>query len=100
MAIALRGITLEEFLRRPERKPALELEDGVVQQRMTPKGRHSLLQGEFVYFFRHATGRRRRLIALPELRVTFGGFSRVPDVAVYRAERVPRDAAGRVVDDF
>jgi Uma2 family endonuclease len=38
--------------------------------------------------------------AFPELRVTFGGNSRVPDVCVYRWERVPRDPAGRVADEF
>lgn len=45
--------------------------------------------------------RPRRLgCAFTELRETFAGLSRVPDVSVYRWDRIPRDAEGRVVDDF
>jgi len=38
--------------------------------------------------------------ALPELRATFSGASRVPDIAVYRFARIPRDARGRIANDF
>jgi Uma2 family endonuclease len=34
------------------------------------------------------------------LRTTFAGASRVPDVAVYAWDRIPRDADGVVADDF
>ena len=34
------------------------------------------------------------------MRTTFAGASRVPDVAVYRWQRIPRDASGRIANDF
>jgi Uma2 family endonuclease len=37
--------------------------------------------------------------AFPELRTTFAGASRVPDVAIYRWERIPRNASGEIEDD-
>jgi len=42
-------MTLEEFLALPEEKPALEFEpDGTIVQKMSPKGKHSTLQGALV----------------------------------------------------
>jgi Uma2 family endonuclease len=38
--------------------------------------------------------------AFPELRATFGGRSYVPDVGVYRWERIPRTPHGSVAHDF
>jgi Uma2 family endonuclease len=38
--------------------------------------------------------------AFTELRTTFAGASRVPDVAVYRWERIPVDASGQVANEF
>ncbi|HVC31217.1 MAG TPA: Uma2 family endonuclease, partial [Steroidobacteraceae bacterium] len=43
---------------------------------------------------------RRLAFAFSELRATFGGRSYVPDVSLYRWDRIPRDAAGRIADDF
>jgi Uma2 family endonuclease len=100
MAVLQRGLTLEQFLRLPEEKPALEYEDGMVTQKVAPKGRHSGLQGDLVEWINGFARSRRLARAFPELRVTFGGVSRVPDVSVYRWERVPRDGAGKVADDF
>ncbi|HZR98239.1 MAG TPA: Uma2 family endonuclease [Chloroflexota bacterium] len=100
MAVVQRGLTLEQFLALPEEKPALEYEDGMVTQKVAPKGRHSALQAALVRYFDNAALARKLARAFPELRVTFGGVSRVPDVSVYRWERVPRDAAGRVADVF
>ena len=37
-------MTLTEFLALPEEEPALEFEDGMVTQKVSPKGRHSALQ--------------------------------------------------------
>ena len=49
MAITERRLTLDEFLALPEEEPALELEpDGTVTQKVSPKGKHSALQGGFV----------------------------------------------------
>jgi Uma2 family endonuclease len=43
---------------------------------------------------------RRMARAFPELRTVFGGAAYVPDVAVYRWERIPPTAEGEVPDDF
>ncbi|MEO1298074.1 MAG: Uma2 family endonuclease, partial [Cyanobacteria bacterium J06636_16] len=39
-------------------------------------------------------------LALPELRCSFGGLAIVPDVAVFKWERVPFTEAGFVPNDF
>jgi hypothetical protein len=39
-------MTLVEFLALPEEEPALEFADGRVEQKVSPKGKHSGLQGE------------------------------------------------------
>jgi Uma2 family endonuclease len=45
---SIKPITLEEFLNLPETKPANEYMDGQIIQKPMPKGRHSILQSEFV----------------------------------------------------
>jgi Uma2 family endonuclease len=94
-------LTLEEFLALPEEKPALELEpDGTVVQKVSPQGQHSVLQLALCERI-NAFGRARRLaLALPELRDIFGGAAYVPDVSVYRWQRVPRTAGGEVANVF
>lgn len=61
---------------------------------------HSALQGAFGEFFNRFTLARKLACAFPELRATFAGRSYVPDVAVYRWDRIPRDETGQVEDDF
>ncbi len=39
-------------------------------------------------------------MAFTETRATFGGWSPVPDVVVYRWARIPYDADGNLLDDF
>jgi Uma2 family endonuclease len=99
MAITQRKLTLEEFLRLPEVKPALEYIDGVVTQKVSPEFKHGMLQGQLYVLISGFAVPRRLAIAVPELRATFAGSSPVPDVAVYRWDRVPRDADGEPVDD-
>ena len=101
MAVEHRRLTLEEFLKLPEVKPALELEpDGTVTQKLSPKGRHSALQEGLCRLINAFAMPQRLAQAFPELRTIFGGAAYVPDVAVYRWERIPRTADGEVVDDF
>ena len=38
--------------------------------------------------------------ALPELRTTYSGLSRVPDIAVYLWDRIPRRSDGQIEDRF
>lgn len=100
MAVAPRSLTLEEFLALPEEEPSLEFADGAVTQKVSPKGHHSALQAELIDRL-NRSGRPRKLArAFPELRTTFGRASRVPDIAVYRWERIPRDEKGRIANDF
>ena len=100
MAIVPQGLTLDEFLKLPEEEPALEFEDGVVIQKVSPKGQHSALQSDVVELFNRFARPRKLARAFTELRATYGGHSYVPDVAVYRWERIPRTDAGEVADDF
>src|SRR5947208_16599976 len=100
MAIAEQPLTLEAFLKLPEKKPALEFEDGRATQKVSPKGRHSVLQAKVAEYLNRFAEPRKLAFAFPELRATYAGISLVPDVSVYRWERIPRDEAGRVADDF
>jgi len=100
MAITQQRMTLEAFLELPEKKPALEFEDGVVTQKVPPQGKHSRLQYSLPERINRLTEPQHTALAFPELRATFAGVSRVPDVAIYRWERIPRDPDGRVADEF
>jgi Uma2 family endonuclease len=99
--VAQRKMSLEEFLELPEEKPALELEpDGTVIQKMSPKGRHSALQDGLCRLINAIAMPARLGRAFPELRTVFGGAAYVPDVAVYRWERIPWTHDREVPDDF
>lgn len=100
MAISQTRVSLEEFLLRPEIKPALELIDGRVSQKVSPQGKHSGLQVHIVGLFNSFGLARKLARAFTELRATFAGSSLVPDVAVYRWERIPVDESGEVADRF
>jgi Uma2 family endonuclease len=100
MAIARRQMTLEQFLRLPEEEPALEYWDGEVTQKVSPKGPHSALQAGFVELLSQIAGRGRPFRVFTEARITFSGISTVPDLLIYRRERVPRDPSGDVAEDF
>jgi Uma2 family endonuclease len=95
-----RRMTLDEFLELPETQPALEYVGGVVRQKVAPQGQHVLLQSEFVHVVNALAKPPKLALALPELRTTFAGLSRVPDVAVYLWERIPRQPNGRVGNRF
>ena len=101
MSILPGRLTLEEFLALPEEKPALELEpDGTATQKASPRGQHSTLQVAAVEVFNRFGRPRKLAMAFTELRVTFGGASYVPDVAVFRWDRIPAMPNGKVADDF
>jgi Uma2 family endonuclease len=100
MAVAREHLTLEQFLQLPEEEPALEFADGAVTQKVSPKGKHSLLQATLVELLNRAGRDSRAALAFPELRTTFSGASRVPDISVYTWGRIPTDAKGRVANDF
>ena len=100
MAIRHERITLEEFLRLPEERPALEYLDGKATQKVAPTGQHGWLQFGFAAFFNNHAVPMRLALAIPELRTTYAGASPVPDVAVYRWEHVPWSPDGEVPNYF
>jgi Uma2 family endonuclease len=100
MATVPKPLTLDEFLKLPEEKPALEFADGEVTQKVSPRGQHSVLQDSLCEILNGFARPKRLALAFPELRSSFSGVSRVPDVSVYRWERIPRDFRGRVANDF
>ncbi len=93
-------LTLVEFLRLPETKPAQEYIDGQIIQKPMPQGKHSAIQGELVSAINEVVKSRRIARAFPELRCTFGGRSTVPDIAVFLWNRIPRDHNGEVANTF
>ncbi len=100
MAIARRRLALEEFMKRPERKPALEFMDARVTQKVAPNVWHSGLRFWLAGWFNAYCEPRKLGLAFPELRTTFSGASPVPDVSVIAWQRLPRDATGGLLMDF
>ena len=100
MSTVTQPLTLEEFLKLPETKPASEFINGEIVQKPTPQGEHSLLQGELCEAINRVAKPQKIAIAFPELRCTFGGDAVVPDVTVFRWERIPLRPSGRIVNRF
>ncbi|MGI9147966.1 MAG: Uma2 family endonuclease [Chloroflexota bacterium] len=101
MAVEQRLLTLDEFLAAPEEEPALEFDaDGTVSQKMSPKGQHSTLQGALCELINTFARQQHIAVAFPELRAVYAGAAYVPDIAVYRWDRIPRTSDGKVANDF
>ncbi|NMG08977.1 Uma2 family endonuclease [Brasilonema sp. UFV-L1] len=94
------SLTLEEFLKLPETKPASEFVDGKIHQKPMPQGKHSRLQLKFCDAINQIAETPHIALAFPELRCTFGGRSIVPDATVFVWERIPFDADGEVLNTF
>lgn len=92
--------TLEEFLKLPETKPASEFIDGHIIQKPMPQGQHSSIQVDLCEAINQVAKPHKIAKAFPELRCTFGGESIVPDVAVFRWERIPLQPSGRIANRF
>jgi len=92
--------TLEHFLKLPETEPASEFLDGEIIQKPMPQGEHSVLQGELCKTINQVAKTRKIAHAFPELYCTFGGASIVPDVAIFRWERIPFLPSGRIANRF
>ena len=100
MAIASQRLTLEAFLRLPEQEPPLEFWHGEVTQKVPPMGPHGALQYAFGERISRAAEPGRPFRIFTETRLILTGVSTVPDLVVYRRERVPRDAHGQVAEYF
>lgn len=99
MVTAPQGLTLEQFLELPEEKPALEYDAGMVTQKVPPQYEHSELQAQIIWCLRRGLGPDSPVRVLPELRVSYSGRSCVPDISVYRRERLPHPVRGRRVGE-
>jgi Uma2 family endonuclease len=99
MVTARPTITLEEFLALPEEKPALEYCEGRVTQKVAPRPVHSALQWELGAYLDRRLRPGKLARVFPELRTTYAGASPIPDLSVYRWDRVPRDAVGRLANE-
>jgi len=94
------SITLEEFLKQAEMKPASEYIDGTIVQKPIPKTRHTRLQGKLMQAINEVTESQRLAYAFPELRCTFGERSIIPDIAVLRWEKIALDNDEELLDDI
>lgn len=95
-----KSLTLDEFLKLPETKPASEFIEGQIIQKPMPQGKHSTIQLDLGTDINLALKPQRIARAYSELRCTFGGRSIVLDIAVFTWERIPRDRDGKVSNTF
>lgn len=95
-----KAITLPEFLQQPETKPAREYIDGQIIQKPMPQGQHSCIQQKLINTINAVTEDARVALALPELRCTLGGRSIIPDVSVFRWQRLPTNDDGTIANTF
>lgn len=93
-------LSLDEFRALPETEPASEYINGKIIQKPMPQGKHSIIQRELVFALTLAFRPTGIAQAFPELRCTFGGRSIIPDIAVFRSERIPCDLDGQVSNSF
>jgi Uma2 family endonuclease len=92
--------TLEEFLSLPETKPASEFINGKITQKPMPQGEHSRLQSKLVSTINEVVESSRIAYAFPELRCIFGGRAIVPDISVFRWNRIPVTSSGKIANRF
>ena len=100
MQTSTKLLTLAEFLELPETQPASEFINGKISQKAMPQGKHSRLQYKFCLTVNQVSEPPKIACAFPELRCVFGGNAIVPDVAVFRWERIPRNDLGQVANGF
>jgi Uma2 family endonuclease len=93
-------LSIEEFLKLPETKPASEYIDGRIYKKPMPQGKHSTLQIELASAINQIGKPKKLVYAFTELRCTFAGLSIVPDIAVFEWQRIPIDADGQVANRF
>ena len=98
--MGVKALRLEEFLQLPETEPASEFQDGRIIQKVSPQGKHSLLQIDLATRLNSVARPARSGVAFSELRFTFSGRSIVPDVSFVAWERIPRDPSGEIADHF
>lgn len=98
--IPSKPLTLAEFLKLPETKPASEYIDGRIIQKPMPQGEHSTIRGELVTAINAVVKPQRIARVFLGLRCTFGERSTVPDISVFIQSRVPHDENGEIANIF
>lgn len=93
-------LTLEEFLKLPETKPANEYANGEIAQKPMPQGEHSILQIRLGTAINEVALPSKLAHAFTELRCTFAGRSIVPDISVFSWNRIPKTSTGRIANKF
>jgi Uma2 family endonuclease len=81
---------IDAFLQLPEFKPALDYYDGRAIQKMSPKLRHSIIQGRmYLKLAAYIESVKEGGAAYPELRCRFRKRSFVFDLSYFREGRIP-----------
>ncbi|MDS3860565.1 Uma2 family endonuclease [Thermosynechococcaceae cyanobacterium BACA0444] len=93
-------LALRDFLNLPETTPASEYIQGQIIQKPMPQGEHSAIQTDLAAAINAVLKVKQIARAFTELRCTFGERSIVPDIAVFRWERIPRNQQGRIANIF
>ena len=93
-------LTLEEFLKLPETKPASEYINNQIYSKLMPEGEHSAIQTCLSSAINQAGEPHKLAMAFTELRCTFSGRSLVPDISVFAWQRIPRKPNGRIENRF
>ncbi|MBW4551199.1 MAG: Uma2 family endonuclease [Aphanocapsa sp. GSE-SYN-MK-11-07L] len=96
----IQPLTLEDFLKLPDTKPASEFIHNQIVQKPMPQGEHSVIQVELCKVIDRVAEGAKIAKAFSELRCTFGGAAIVPDVSVFRWQRIPRTSAGKIANRF
>ena len=89
MATTQSRLTLQQFLTLPEEEPALEFFDGRVTQKAPPDRKHARLQAKMAELINRFAEPLQLAMAFTEMRAAFGDAAFVPDLSVYRWDRVP-----------
>ena len=95
-----KSLTLEEFLQLRETKPASEFIQGMIVQKPMPQGEHSRLQSKLCAIINQVTEWDKIALAFSELRCSFGGNSLIPDISVFRWQRIPLSSSGKIANRF
>jgi Uma2 family endonuclease len=98
--ILSKSLSLEEFLQLPDTQPASEFIDNEIIQKSMPKGSHSVIQGELVTAINAVVKPQKLARAFPELRCSFDNRAIVPDVSVFKYDRIPVGKNGRILEEF
>ena len=91
-------LTLEEFLACPETKPYGEYIDGKVEQKPMPQGEHSIIQTCLSSQINEVGKSKKIALALTELRCNIDGRSFVPDISIFKWDRIPKTETGRIAN--